>query len=59
MVDRRSLFALGATERQIGRRLMSERLIPLHRGVYAVGHRRLTNLGVWLAAVRAMAPVPC
>lgn len=27
--------------------------MPLHRGVYAVGHRRLTQEGVWLAAVLA------
>ena len=29
-------------------------LQPIHRGVYAVGHRVLTQHGLWLAAVRAV-----
>ena len=41
-------------ERRSGRRVRAGRLIPLHRGVYAVGHRRLTQRGRWLAAVRAL-----
>jgi len=56
IVDVRGLYAIGATQRQIGRRLMSGRLIPLHRGVYALGHRRLRPEGWWLAAVRAIGP---
>ena len=32
------------------------RFIRLHRGVYAVGHRKLTKEGWWLAAVRAIGP---
>ncbi len=32
-------------------RLDAARLRPLHRGVYAVGHQRLTREGEWLAAV--------
>jgi very-short-patch-repair endonuclease len=56
IVDVRGLYSVGATQRQIGRRLMSKRLVPLHRGVYAYGHRRLTNEGWWLAAVRAIGP---
>jgi very-short-patch-repair endonuclease len=56
ILDTQQLYAIGATERQIGRRLMSKRLIRLHRGVYAPGHRRLTNEGHWLAAVRAIGP---
>jgi very-short-patch-repair endonuclease len=31
-------------------------LIPIHRGVYAVGHRRLAAKGVWMAAVLACGP---
>lgn len=31
-------------------------LLPLHRGVYAVGHRQLTQEGWWLAAVLACGP---
>jgi len=37
-------------------RLSTRRLTALHRGVYAYGHRRLTNEGIWLAAVRAIGP---
>lgn len=32
------------------------RLHTVHRGVYAVGHRRLTRKGVWMAAVLAAGP---
>jgi len=42
----------GAIEKQLARRL----LVPLHRGVYAVGHRRLRIEGRWLAAVLAAGP---
>ncbi len=38
------------------RRLETRHLIPLHRGVYAVGHRRLRREGHWLAAVLAAGP---
>jgi very-short-patch-repair endonuclease len=34
-------------------RVASGHLVPLHRGVYAVGHRRLRREGFWLAAVLA------
>jgi Protein of unknown function (DUF559) len=54
IVDVDGLRSLGATRREIGHRIDTKRLIPLHRGVYALGHRRLTNLGWWLAAVRAI-----
>src|ERR1700754_3877636 len=54
ILDTGGLYQVGATQREIGRRLMSGRLVPLHRGVYAYGHRRLTNEGWWLAAVRAI-----
>ncbi len=30
--------------------------MTLHRGVYAVGHRRLRREGFWLAAVLAAGP---
>src|SRR5215216_6264704 len=56
IVDVDGLRAVGASRTQIGRRLAAKRLIPLHRGVYALGHRRLTNAGWWLAAVKAMGP---
>lgn len=31
-------------------------LVPLHRGIYAVGHARLRREGYWLAAVLAVGP---
>jgi very-short-patch-repair endonuclease len=37
----------------ITRRLAAGRLHRIHRGVYAVGHRRLSDEGRWLAAVLA------
>jgi very-short-patch-repair endonuclease len=54
VVDVDQLRGVGATRREIGVRLDSGRLIRLHRGVYAVGHRQLTPRGWWLAAVRAI-----
>jgi very-short-patch-repair endonuclease len=43
------------TARQRARR---GRLHRIHRGVYAVGHARLSNEGRWMAAVLACAPDP-
>jgi very-short-patch-repair endonuclease len=40
----------------IDRRLRRGLLIPLHRGVYAVGHDRLTRDGRWTGAVLAAGP---
>jgi very-short-patch-repair endonuclease len=54
VVDVDQLRSVGATRTQIGKRVRSRRLVPLYRGVYAVGHRQLTNSGRWLAAVRAL-----
>jgi very-short-patch-repair endonuclease len=51
------LLALGFTARQIERRLSSGRLHVVHRGVYAVGHRRLTRDGRWMAGVLACGPL--
>jgi very-short-patch-repair endonuclease len=56
IVDVDELYASGATRRQIGHRVATERLIALYRGVYAVGHKRLKKEGWWLAAVRALGP---
>ena len=49
-------MTLGVGNRAIGDRVARRLLIPLHRGVYAVGHRRLTIEGRWLAAVLAAGP---
>jgi very-short-patch-repair endonuclease len=56
VVARRQLLALGVGNRAIGDRVAAGLLIPLHRGVFAVGHRRLTIEGRWLAAVLAAGP---
>ena len=56
MVARRQLIALGLTRDQIDGRLGAGRLHPLHRGVYAVGHRVVERRGLSLAAVLACGP---
>jgi hypothetical protein len=56
VVARGQLLDIGLTRLMIQRRLESRRLLPLHRGVYAVGHRRLRREGHWLAAVLAAGP---
>lgn len=53
VVARRQLVALGVGRRAIESRLSRRLLVPLHRGVYAFGHRRLRIEGRWLAAVLA------
>ncbi len=47
------LLALGVGERSVHRRIEAGRLHAIHRGVYAVGHPKLTAKGVWMAAVLA------
>jgi predicted transcriptional regulator of viral defense system len=56
VVTRRQLFDAGLTRRMVERRVASRHLVLLHRGVYAVGHRRLRREGHWLAAVLAAGP---
>jgi hypothetical protein len=56
VIDTADLAGLGATPQEIRRRVEARRLIRLYRGVYAVGHRRLTLEGRWLAAVKACGP---
>lgn len=53
---RRQLLALGVGRHTITRLLRRGHLHVVHRGVYAVGHRRLTRYGNWLAAVLAAGP---
>jgi very-short-patch-repair endonuclease len=53
VVARRQLTALGVSRHAVGRLLERGRLHDVHRGVYAVGFRRLTRFGVWMAAVLA------
>ncbi|HMC05792.1 MAG TPA: type IV toxin-antitoxin system AbiEi family antitoxin domain-containing protein, partial [Solirubrobacterales bacterium] len=51
VVSIRQLVVLGVTRAAVNRRVAAGRLYPLHRGVYAVGHRTITQHGRWLAAV--------
>jgi predicted transcriptional regulator of viral defense system len=55
-VARRQLIALGMHPRAIDRRIAAGRLHRIHRGVYAVGHKRLTREGRLIAAVLAAGP---
>jgi very-short-patch-repair endonuclease len=53
VVSRRQLVDLGLASSTIDRWVERGHLHRIHRGVYAVGHRRLTQEGIWLAAVLA------
>src|SRR5256885_16822001 len=44
---------LGWSEKRMRTALAAGRLHEVHRGVYAVGHRKLTMRGRWMAAVLA------
>jgi len=54
VVARRQLLEIGVTPKAIRVRVERERLHRLHHGVYAVGHRYLTQRGRWMAAVLAV-----
>lgn len=56
VVSIRQLRRLGFDKDAVRRAVEAGRLHPLYRGVYAVGHRRLTWEGHCLAAVLACAP---
>lgn len=47
------LLAIGLTRSGVARRVRSGRLHRIHRGVYAVGHPRLSREGRWIAAILA------
>jgi very-short-patch-repair endonuclease/predicted transcriptional regulator of viral defense system len=51
VVARRQLIDLGVSKGSIQHRIAICRLHPVFRGVYAVGHPRLTQRGRWMAAV--------
>lgn len=53
VVARRQLLDLGLGRRAISGRVERGQLHLVHRGVYAVGHRRITLKGRWMAAVLA------
>jgi hypothetical protein len=56
VVARRQLLDLGFPGTAVDSRVRRAALLPVHRGVYAVGHRRLTMEGRWMAAVLAAGP---
>jgi len=53
VVSRRQLLDARIASSTIDDRVATGRLVLLHRGVYAVGHRHLRIEGFWLAAVLA------
>jgi hypothetical protein len=53
VVSRAQLLQAGLSVQAIDRRVQARRLITMHRGVYAVGHKRLRVEGRWMAAVLA------
>jgi very-short-patch-repair endonuclease len=56
VISRAQLLAIGLGESGVDRRVRAGRLHRLHRGVYAVGHPRLTREGRFMAAVLACGP---
>lgn len=52
-VSRRQLLDAGVDHHQIDRWVADRRLLSVHRGVYAVGHRAPSALGDYMAAVLA------
>ena len=55
-VARRQLLERGITAAEVRSRVDAGRLHRVHHGVYAVGHRRLTQRGRWMAATLALGP---
>lgn len=53
VVAHRQLRELGLSSSAIGRRIERASLHRMHRGVYAVGHPAISQLGRWMAAVLA------
>jgi hypothetical protein len=56
VVARWQLIALGLEEGLIQNRMRRGRLLTLHRGVFALGHRHIGLHGQWMAAVFACGP---
>jgi Transcriptional regulator, AbiEi antitoxin/Protein of unknown function (DUF559) len=56
VVSLAQLQLAGLSARAVRDRVAAGRLIRIHRGVYAVGHARLTQHGRWMAAVLAYGP---
>jgi very-short-patch-repair endonuclease len=56
VLTRGQLSELGLSDDQIDHRVTLGRLRRVHRGVYTIGHRLLTQDGRWMAAVLACGP---
>jgi Transcriptional regulator, AbiEi antitoxin/Protein of unknown function (DUF559) len=56
VVSLHQLQLFGLSPRAVRSRVKGGRLARIHRGVYAVGHGRLTREGRWMAAVLACGP---
>lgn len=56
MVSTRQLLRIGYTKEEISGLLKAGLLHPLHRGVYVVGHRNISNRGHLTAALLAAPP---
>jgi very-short-patch-repair endonuclease len=56
VIAHRQVLELGEGKGLVLRRREGGLLIPLHRGVYALGHQRLTREGRWMAGVLACGP---
>jgi very-short-patch-repair endonuclease len=56
VVGRRQLVDIGLSERAVDHRVAMGRLHPVARGVYAVGHKGISQLGRLMAAVLASGP---
>jgi hypothetical protein len=56
VVARRQLAELGLSPQHIAYRIDIGRLVRIFRGVYAVGHPRLTREGRWMGAVLSCGP---
>jgi hypothetical protein len=50
------LMDLGMSEGLVKSRVRNGQLLPLHRGVFALGHRRIGIHGEWMAATLACGP---
>jgi very-short-patch-repair endonuclease len=56
VVSRPQLLALDVGYRGVDHWIERGLLHPIHRGVYALGHRKVTREGAWMAAVLAAGP---
>ncbi|MBS1871068.1 MAG: DUF559 domain-containing protein [Actinobacteria bacterium] len=56
VVSRGQLLDAGIASATLRDRVRRGQVVPLHRGVYAVGHAHLRPEGFWLAAVLAVGP---